>query len=517
MEPPHDESVVQFADIPFDVAQLILGHPTLSSRDVAATARANLTLAALVVPSTFKHVTLSDASIAKFGWYPALRGGACESLTLASESALIEAIDFARVCPELTRRITRITLNIACAKAATDFESVLDGVAFPSLQTFRFNSQLRPHHAHLLADSRVSCNDVMLYYSDLRFVTARVGGLKVNTLHLKLFFNGLLQHVATSDATTSMCAAADNGFAANDVIITLDHQSDYMDPSFTRAMAVQVARLTTRSLSITHLDNSQPHPEDLVFVHEAIDPWRVTMVALSLHYTHGLFDLLVDQLLWEPCLKTRSRPLKQCTLSFAPGDTLNISEAGALTTFLQHGVDEFNLRLSSNVPSGYPLGLGLNPPNNGLASALAKAFANASIGTPKLSFSAPAAFLIHVLPGVACKDLSLRIEISGASASEIIVEQARALGVIVSKLLISTLEVEVVTSMLMKWRSTRAFVDSLLRGLAKREFRSIRSIRTPSMQLLRAVDGTNSDTLNVHATLQAMHHDGLSLLYPARH
>lgn len=156
--------------IPDGVFQRILGFMT--SKDVASIAISSTCMAAMVRPSSYRHIALSNTSSTN-NVADALRGGECESLTLdlnENRDTLNALLDARSVA---VRHITRITLLHNLPSGVT-LARLLSRATFPALD------ELTVEHGFIdatfstaLTDARFACDHVLMWASDLPLLGSR--------------------------------------------------------------------------------------------------------------------------------------------------------------------------------------------------------------------------------------------------------------------------------------------------------------------------------------------------------
>ena len=240
------------SDLPDGAFQRVLDG--LSSRDVANVARAGPRTAAMVHPASYKHIALSK-TIGAQRTADALRGGACESLTIehdeqdphSTTSALYAVLGLAATRPEAVRRIESITLRSVyddvgdVSAALPAFLSPL----FPALRRLVVDGGiLASRDVPALADARLECDRAVLRATDL----PALGGRHVRHVKVEL-------DTVESDAFR---LAAANGLRIDTLTITDIDEVDDLTRERTLQIYAQIKRIAS-NVRVVYLTGSTPH------------------------------------------------------------------------------------------------------------------------------------------------------------------------------------------------------------------------------------------------------------------
>ena len=475
-------------DLPDDVFRRILGHPSLTSRDVASAACASAGLAGRIDATAFTHVTLSVKAMRRFRMARALRGGACHTLVMASQDFMYDLVDIARLSPASTRALAHVVVTCA-APRDLQVHSLLSRALFPAMQTLRIKGTLTSDHTHLLSDPRVMCDNLELDLLRLLNVAQAPGpgpgpGRRVSRLHLTM------PQPATRwpqfDCLTPLRIAADSGMRVSDALtIYVDHDFfNNVTLADAALMGQQVARIAEKTM---HLISA--HVVDVAamtaFTRAYVLAAPPGAGELRLNYLDGLFGMLLET----------GRSLQRLTVSFIDDAQLTFNEVIALGALLRSGVIDHVSLNAYGFLNAWP----------GVGAALRNAHAHGPPGLGHalnhLTIKAMASTMLRILPPstVAVRHLHLHVTL----VEILITEEVVSLGVAVASLpSLEALTINLPASNRDR-TNLRAFVDAVVRSVP--ENGSLKTIRTPGVALVG-----ECDLLDVAAARAA----GLTFAFP---
>lgn len=286
-------------DLTDDLLRVIVDpkRDVLSSREVASLACTCVRLAALFPRSSFRRVTLGEAALANFRLGPALRGGACERLTLAptTDTYLAELVDYAVAHPEHVRRLTHVAVVAKkMVYSRYDIERVLgigeDAAVFPALRSLHVTgcsmNSASWRFSDFSADPRFSCDAMVLSIDDVMRVPTTAG---TDRRFADVMLRAMHSH---ADQLFHVI----RGFRAQTVGIIVE-DLHLLDPPTCERVAIGVARMAEHGLHMKS-DGSRRVFSMQPFLSTFLRHSVVT--TLRLPHVSGLFATLCEGLGFRP-------------------------------------------------------------------------------------------------------------------------------------------------------------------------------------------------------------------------